>query len=149
MIQNFKDSGPHALVKSKSLSNLLGKNFTDGPGIALFSHQLKHFLSVLFILFFVENIRFILVFIVCLSRFGPMFSTGLCAYWGRCLVIYLFISHTAEFSFLKNFFATPHGIQDLCYPTRDQTCALHSRSMETTRLPGKFKQSVWNCVGTK
>ena len=51
MIQKFKVSGPHALVKSKPLSNLLGQNFTDGPGIALSSHQLKHFLSVLFILF--------------------------------------------------------------------------------------------------
>ena len=74
MIQKFKVSGPHALVKSKPLSILLGKNFTDGPGIALSSHQLKFCLSYSF--FFVENIKFILVFTVYLFRFGPMFSTG-------------------------------------------------------------------------
>lgn len=40
---------PHVLVKSKSKLYLLCKNFTDGPGIALSSHLLRHFLSALLI----------------------------------------------------------------------------------------------------
>lgn len=153
MIQNFKDSGPHALVKSKSLSNLLGKNFTDGPGIALFSHQLKHFLSVLFILFFVENIRFILVFIVCLSRFGPMFSTGLCAYWGQVPChLSLYIPHSRVFFFKKLFCHStwhtgsllPNQGSDLCSPQQKHGDHQTAREVQTKCLElCRDKVNVW------
>ena len=154
MIQKFKVSGPHALVKSKPLSILLGKNFTDGPGIALSSHQLKYFLSVLFILFCWKYKVHSSLYSVSFQIWSHVLNWIMCLF-GAGALSFIFVSNTAWFSFFLSFFLKifchstwhagsllPNQGSNLCSP-RQKHGAL------TTGPPGKFQQSVWNSVGTE
>ena len=152
MIQKFKVSGPHALVKSKPLSNLLGQNFTDGPGIALSSHQLKHFLSVLFILFCWKYKVHSSLYSVSFQIWPHVLNWIMCLFGQVPCHLSLCIQHTRVFfSFLLNFFchSTWHTGSLLLNQGSNLCSPQQKHGVLITGPPGKFQQSVWNCVGTK